>query len=135
MRKAATDASPQAKDITIEHPAPPLSMESCDPHTGHVRAVQGEAASTYGMPHLWHLRQAAGSRRLIVDVVSASLERVVGVFDVRPRPDTPLPGVGIDPDAWVCLAWALSEVVSVRDADIPHLRTVGDLHRHAESRA
>lgn len=110
-------------------------MEGVDADPGDLRPVQGEATGAYRLSDVRHLRQAAGSRRLIVDVVSASLERVVGVFDVRPRPDTPLPGVGIDPDAWVCLAWALSEVVSVRDADIPHLRTVGDLHRHAESRA
>jgi hypothetical protein len=81
------------------------------------------------MPHLRDVRQAAGSRRLIVEELIASLSRVVGERAVHVRMDTPLDALGLEPDGWVCLSWAFAG--RIRDADVASLDTVGDLRRVA----
>lgn len=135
MREAETDASPQAQDIAIQHTAPPLPVEGRNSHPRHVRAVQGEATCPHGVPDLRHVREATGPRRLTVDDVSKALSRVLGTTADALRSDTPVAGLGLDPDGWVGLAWALSETGTLRDADVPSLRTVEDIRQAMGTRA
>lgn len=102
-------------------------MEGGNAHAGYLRPVQGEASGPHGMPDLRHVCQAAGSRRLIVDGLSASLSRVLGGQAVHVRMDTPLRTLALDPDGWVCLSWAFEG--RIRDVDVTSLDTVGDLRR------
>jgi hypothetical protein len=60
MREGKTDASPQAQDFTLKHPAPSIAVEGGHPDASYMYSVQGEASRTHGMPYLRHVRQAAG---------------------------------------------------------------------------
>jgi hypothetical protein len=62
-----------------------------------------------------------------VDEFTACLSRVMGAPSVHARSDTPLRTLGLDPDGWVCLSWALGG--RIRDVDVAKLATVGDLRR------
>jgi hypothetical protein len=126
-REGETDASPQAQDFTVEHTTPPFAVEGGHAHAGHVRSVQREAARSYGVPHVRNVRQAAGPRRLIVDDLSAILTRVLGEHAAHLRTDTPLRSLGLDPEGWVCLSWALDGRIG--DVDLDSVETVGDLRR------
>lgn len=135
MREAETDASPQAQDIAIEHAAPPLPVEGRNPDSGDLRPLQGKASGAHGLPHVWYVREATGSRRLIVDEVGVALSRVIGETVLDIRSDTPLDRLGIGPDTWVCVAWALADSYILSDADIPGMRTVQDVRRVIGARA
>jgi len=102
-------------------------VEGVDADPGDLRPVQGEATGAYRLSDVRHLRQAAGSRRLIVDDLGASLTRVFGPRMAQWRADTPLRDLGLDDDGWVCLSWSLDG--RIRDRDIASLRTIDDLRR------
>jgi large subunit ribosomal protein L32 len=68
-----------------------------------------------------------GPRRLIVDDLSAILTRVLGEHAAHLRTDTPLRSLGLDPEGWVCLSWALDGRIG--DVDLDSVETVGDLRR------
>lgn len=70
-----------------------------------------------------------------MDTVREALGRVLGSSGIDLRPDTPLAGVGIEPDGWVCLAWALRESGSLVDSDVPGVTSVADIQRLVSSRA